>query len=211
MRTSQRIRNIVYFIGISILSCISVILCGFIISQLLSFINILNSELEMLLLTWTALVLGLCIIPYVFVNKIYNPSIKELGIGEIKNYEILCILSVISLMILYLYVDKSNLRIILLIQVVLQNMGVAFSEEFFSKGILFFIGKKITSNKGVVVIISSIVFAFMFHSGDLFMTNLTYRFPMGIILGIIYLKTDNIYLPIILHVANNLVATSLLK
>lgn len=40
----------------------------------------------------------------------------------------------------------------------------------------------------MTIIISSIIFSFIFHLNDSFVGNLVIRFPLGIILGVIRLK-----------------------
>jgi len=211
MRKSAKLRNLTYFIVISILGVVAVILFGLIFSNFLSLFNFSNIQIQQMLLTWTAMIMGLCVTPYLLVKKVYNPSITELGIGKIKRYEIFGIVLIVSLTIIYLLLNRTNLNFFIFFIAIIQNLGVAISEEFFSKGILFYISKKITAMKIVAIVMCALVFAFFFHSGDLFINNLTYRLPMGIILGIFYIKTENIYLPITLHIANNLIATSILK
>ena len=211
MKKSVKLRNLAYFIGISIFGVVAVILFGVVFSNFLSLFNFRNLQLQQILLTWTAMIMGLCVTPYLLVKILYNPSITELGIGKIKKNELFGIILISFLTIVYLLLNRTNLNFFIFFVAIMQNLGVAISEEFFSKGILFYIAKNITAMKMLAIVMCALVFAFFFHSGDLFITNLTYRLPMGIILGIIYFKTENIYLPITLHIANNLIATSIFK
>lgn len=211
MRKCAKLKNIAFFIGISVWGVIAVILFGVLFNNFFLLLNLSNMHLQQILLTWTAMSMGLCITPYLIVRGVYKTSINELGLGKIKNYEIFGIVLITILTIVYLLQNRNELNFFILAVAIIQNLGVAISEEFFSKGILFYIAKNITAVKLAAIVMCAMIFAFFFHSGDLFITNLTYRLPMGIILGIIYFKTENIYLPITLHVANNLIATSMLK
>ncbi|MBE5841267.1 MAG: CPBP family intramembrane metalloprotease [Butyrivibrio sp.] len=211
MSKGSRLRNFVYFIVLSIFGVVAVILFGVLFSSVLSLFKSISMEIRQIILTWTAMIMGLCIVPYLIVKKVYAPTAYDIGIGKIKRYEIFGICLIAFLAIAYLLLKRPEMNLYILMAAIIQNIGVSMSEEFFSKGILFYIARKITKVKIIVVVMSAVVFAFFFHSEDLFITNLTYRFPMGIILGIIYLKSENIYLPITLHLANNLIATSVLK
>lgn len=96
------------------------------------------------------------------------------------------------------------------IMVSVQNFGVAFCEEYFTKEIIF---TKIGVHWGhwvVPSLVSAIVFAFLIHSSDPFMTNLAYRFPMGFCLALIYYKRKNIMIPVSIHFLNNMFATAML-
>jgi membrane protease YdiL (CAAX protease family) len=53
--------------------------------------------------------------------------------------------------------------------------------------------------KVVSMILSSLIFAFIFHSNEDILTNLIIRVPLGIIFGSIYLYTKNLSSSILLH------------
>lgn len=204
-------KDIIIFIGIIIIGVVSVIVTAFLCVNFMCSLGIANAMLGKIMLTWISMLTGFCIIPTYILMKIYEFKMCDLGVGSISKIEKNVILLVVGMTVFYLITERNICNITILGITLLQNLVVAISEEFFSKGILFFVIKKITDNKIIIVLICSCVFAFVFHSSDAFFVNLTYRFPMAIILGICYLKTNNLYLPIILHLVNNLLATSMLK
>lgn len=53
-------------------------------------------------------------------------------------------------------------------------------------------------------IISSIVFAFILHNNEDFVTNLVIRLPLALGLSGIYVKTKSLSLPIVIHAIYNL-------
>ena len=165
----------------------------------------------MILLTLGAMLIGFWHNTHFLLRRKYSITKLEVGFGPISVLEIIICLFIIGITFLYIVIGRNITNVILFTIAIFQNIGVAIFEEYFSKGILFFIAKKITSNKVIIVLICSCVFAFVLHSSDSFMTNLEYRLPMSVILGVCYLKTNNLYLPITLHLVNNLLATSLLK
>jgi len=211
MSFKYRVRNAIFFIEMTFIGIISVLILGISLSKAFSIVEISQAGFEGVVFTWLAMITGFCIIPYTIMKRKYGVDIKELGLATPGKYEIATIVLSFGLTIIYLLFNRSNMGIGVFTIVLLQNMGVAISEEFFSKGVLYYIASRITETKIPVVFICSLVFAFMFHSQDPLMVNLTYRLPMGFILGICYIKTNNLYLPICFHVINNLIATSLLK
>ncbi|MBB2181884.1 CPBP family intramembrane metalloprotease [Lachnospiraceae bacterium MD1] len=206
-----KVKNSLQFIGIVILGMVGVIICSLIITNVMNVFGIAASSMGMILLTWSAMLIGFGIIPTFLLRRKYSITKLEVGFGPISVLEIIICLFIIGITFLYIVIGRNITNVILFTIAIFQNIGVAIFEEYFSKGILFFIAKKITSNKVIIVLICSCVFAFVLHSSDSFMTNLEYRLPMSVILGVCYLKTNNLYLPITLHLVNNLLATSLLK
>lgn len=206
-----KVKNSLQFIGIVILGMVGVIISALIVTNVLIAFGIVDLSLGKILLTWGAMLIGFGIIPTFILRKKYSITKLEMGFGPITMFEIIICLSIIGITLVYIVIGRDITNIILFIIAIFQNIGVAIFEEYFSKGILFFVAKKITSNKVIIVLICSCGFAFVLHSSDSFMTNLEYRLPMAVILGVCYLKTNNLYLPITLHLANNLLATSLLK
>lgn len=210
MNLKTRVKNSVIFLFVAYLGVVSVIISALILSRILGIMDISEIGFKAVLLTWGSMVCGLCIIPGVLVKKMYKVTVSQLGLGKIKSMEIVSIAMLIIATTILLFVSGKNIDLGLLIIVLIQNIGVAFSEEFFTKGVLYYIAGHISGIKIFAVTTCALVFAFLLHGSDSFYTNLFYRLPMGIVLGIVYLKSRNIYIPVCLHIANNLLATSVI-
>lgn len=206
-----RIKRILQFVWIIAAGMVGVIISALICTNVLSLLGIIDSFFGRIILTWIAMLIGFCIIPTYILKKNYMITKINVGICSISRMEIVFCLSVFSITILYIINVRNISNITLLLVALLQNIGVAIFEEYFTKGILFCSLQKVTNKKIIILLVCSCVFAFVLHSSDNFITNLVYRFPLAIILGVCYLKTNKLYIPITLHLVNNLMVTSLLK
>lgn len=150
---------------------------------------------------------GLVLLPWIQQKLIGGNScwIKEEG-GKI-DYYFSGFLGVIGLLLLSI-MGKAPFTMIVL--VIMQNLVVCYCEEYFTKNVIFTRLGYQWNNCYLFCLISAIVFAFLIHSADSFMINLTYRFPMGIFLAVVYEKRKNIWIPVMLHLLNNLIATSMI-
>ncbi len=81
-------------------------------------------------------------------------------------------------------------------------MVPAICEEFFFRGIILNYTRFTFKNEWLAIVISALVFS-GFH-GQFY--GFLPRFAMGIVLGYLYLRTGNIYVPIIAHFVNNAMA-----
>lgn len=156
-----------------------------------------------LLQTWIAMGTSFIAIPIIMINKKYHISRKDIGIIKISMKE--WIGGIVCIVLLYLYIagKAPRYQIILLS---LQTFAVAVSEEIWARGILFYLIKKITSNKIVVLALSSFMFVFLIHANRGIINNLLYRLPGAIIMGIAYEKTGKLYYSILIHYIYNMVA-----
>lgn len=75
---------------------------------------------------------------------------------------------------------------------------VALSEEFLTRGVLI---NKLSKTFPPVLslILSSLCFAFIFHSNVSMLMNLLIRLPLGLLLGFLYMKAKNLRTPILVH------------
>lgn len=153
--------------------------------------------------------IGLVAVPFLILKIKREIRLQDVGLKRNTAAEKVIII-VGSGFLLYILLNYRHVQNTLLAAVIVQNMIVAFSEEFFTKGILFCYLSDIIKNKIVIILISGAVFSLLFHSSDPLGVNLLYRFPMGIIFGIIYYKNGNLSIPIFLHLTNNLIATQML-
>lgn len=81
---------------------------------------------------------------------------------------------------------------------ILHILAIGISEEIMLRSIVY---DEVHSkfNTVISVIITSLIFAFIYHSGSDWQSNLLIRFPLGVILSILRIKTNNIYSSILFH------------
>ena len=204
----NKLKNLSAFVGITFLGALAVLLCGIVFSKLFSISSFSRSGMTGVLVTWMSMLPGFCIIPFLILRKKCLASPSDFGIKKPGRYEPALVALIVVATLVWLMMNRPMFGVMLFVNVLLQNLGVAFTEEFFTKGVLFYVGRRITDWKILVVILCAAVFAFVFHSSDSFYVNLTYRFPMGIILGLIYSRSETLWLPVTLHLVNNLIASS---
>jgi len=204
----NKIKNVSAFAGITFFGVLTVLMCGLALSKIFNISSFSRSGMIGVLVTWMSMLPGFCIIPFLILKKKYSVSPSDFGIKKPGRYEPALIALIVIAALVWLMMNRPMFGVMLFINVLLQNLGVAFTEEFFTKGVLFYVGRRITDWEILVIILCAAVFAFVFHSSDSFYVNLTYRFPMGIILGLIYSRSETLWLPVTLHLANNLIASS---
>lgn len=203
----ERVKNIAVYFLISIAGIIGVIISAYLMTYVFRMMALKNSDYEEIILIWFAMGTGFVALPYLILKKKYEVKADALGVKRITKKDLVLCASTVLFTIVALarrnILPDYNLGVTFI-----RHFGVAFSEEFFSKGVLFYLAQNISGRRIVWVIMSALVFAFGFHSNGDLMINLLYRLPMGIILGLIYLRTESLYLPVLLHIANNVLASA---
>lgn len=136
---------------------------------------------------------GLFIFPFVLVK------IKFMDVGEPVKFKLdylsICLILIGTVISCYkLFFQGLHLHIII------HTLVIAISEEFLYRYILL----NKCENK-VMLLISSFIFAFVLHSNEPLIMNLIVRFPIGLILGVIFIKRKELLLCILLHYIYNLV------
>ncbi len=197
----NRMDDIIFLAFISIMPVFAV---GFLALIMVFLLNPIKNNYIGLIQTWIAMPLGFCLLPYIFINKYYKDlkDLKSLGLVKPKLIEVIFVLIVLILFYSYLISKTNDINKIILLSI--QTLAVAISEEFWARGSLFYVLKKITKNQIIIILISSLVFAFITHLNRGFLENLIYRFPSAILLGLVYLKTGKLQYPILIHFINNM-------
>lgn len=201
----NRVINILLFLTILFSSFVLCIISAIFISKILGHTL---SYLDKILITWISMGTFYILGPYLFLHKKYKISLQNLGLKKVTRIQLIFCLIILIGTYLYIFIG-TKMTLYYCIIITLQNLGIAFSEEFFTKGIMFFQIGKIVDNSYFKILLSALIFAFLFHNTGSFFTNLLYRLPMGIALGYTYIKTKNLYIPITLHFVNNILASSI--
>lgn len=77
-------------------------------------------------------------------------------------------------------------------------MVIGITEEIMMRGIVFNdLEEKF--NTVIAIVLNSLIFAFIYHSGSDLLSNLLVRFPLGLILSLVRVKTKNVYNSIVMH------------
>lgn len=146
---------------------------------------------------------GFILFPYLLAKKIYNPRLDDLGLKQFTVTEV--IIQIAAITALYLFLSTKDYSFVHLLMISLQMLIVAATEEFWARGIICYMLKKIVDNKWFVLIVSSLAFAFLTHLNEPLLDNLLYRLPGGFVIGYIFLQTNNLRYAIMFHFAYNLI------
>lgn len=109
----------------------------------------------------------------------------------------------ISFVAVYLLIFRSKLDMTFVGFWIVHYLIVATGEEYIYRHLLI----SLLAKKMSIIIscaISSIVFAFILHNNEDFLTNLVIRLPLALMLSGIYVKTKSLSLPIVIHAIYNL-------
>lgn len=132
-------------------------------------------------------------------------TLKELGLAFEKNKKnviLLCINVVVVLcMVGKLIFSEDSFETVFPMLVQLSAIGI--SEEIISRGVLYYETKQVLKKDLWALIITSFIFAFLFHSGDSDVANLAVRVPLGLMLGSVRWYTGNVYNSILIHIWYN--------
>lgn len=151
------------------------------------------------------LLISFVILPWLYLAKIEKMKVLQTLVTSGYQVRLDSLLAFVFLaMLLFLFMNGKLISHYIAIS---HFAVVALSEEFLTRGILI---KKLskTFTPALCLIISSICFAFIFHSNVSMLMNLLIRLPLGLLLGFLYLKAKNLRTPILVHwVYNVLVFT----
>lgn len=143
----------------------------------------------------------------------WNQSLPVL-IGLFMFPMVLCRMKIVSLSNGYLF-QRDYITILLLIvlagitivksfaglqtALIVHTLIIAGTEEFLYR---FFLLNESKSTSMIVV--SSVIFAFILHNNEPFLMNLCLRLPMGLFLGLVFVKRKDLLSCVILHYVYNL-------
>ena len=115
------------------------------------------------------------------------------------------ILFLVGFAVLYGIICRKEFESIPMIAVIiLHYTAVSLGEEFtYRKLILGLLNTRYKT--WIAVVVNAIMFSFILHINEDLIANLLIRFPMGIVLGCIAVKTNTIAYTIVLHTIYNLI------
>ena len=188
------------------------------------FINI--EVLDITPFYWTLMFNFIIILVIAFLTLNYFCSNWKLGLNEknlkkgLNKYGIVgIIVGLITFIAFYIGLKPFNYSptiLKVLIEGIIYYIGVAIVEELYVRGLLLNLIEKICHKKKndtlIAIIVSSVIFGLGYIFGVLgqpliiIITKVVWTITMGIYFGTIYKKTNNLWLPIILHFIINVCA-----
>lgn len=189
--------NILFLMLMAIVPTVLVIIISFIFF-------ILSGGKNEVVQSLVVLPFSFILIPGIILSQQEKVCLEELGIKKFSRKDV--VICTTCCLVLYTYLLlKYEIRAIVLLSV--QMFIVAISEEFWARGVLFYILRKIFSNWYVVVLISSVIFVFVTHMNRDLIENLLYRMPGALIMGFIYQKTEKLQYSILFHYVYNILGS----
>jgi len=188
------------------------------------FVNIQIADIEPFYFTLMINFILIGIIAYLYL-KILCPNWR-LGLGKIglldglKKYGILgAVIAMVGFVAFYVGLmpfDRQPSIVKVLVEGVIYYIGVAIIEELYVRGLLLNLIEKICVKRGnstlIAVVLSSVIFGLGHIFGVLnqpllvILSKVVWTIGMGIFFGMVYKKTNNLWLPIIIHFFINVCA-----
>lgn len=142
--------------------------------------------------------------PFILLRRLYSVKAIEVGVHYCPvSSTFILILSLICLFFIIRFCQYPKNILFLIIH----NFFVAAGEEFVARGCLFYLLRKIARKESIVIILSTIIFVFIFHSNSSVIDNLIWRLPITILLSIVYSKTQSIVNSGLIHMTYNVIVS----
>ncbi len=191
-----------FYINLVILAVFPVILTimvGLVIDFLIG--DLRYGHFSALITVWISMIVGMVIFPVIYLRKNDNEVCNFTDLGLVLKLPLDGIF--VGVLIFFLIIVKTVILGGDVVFALVQNVPIAFCEEFWCKGVIFTQLKHIFKNNYMVILLSAMIFAFITHQGNSFVDNLILRLPFGLISGLIYYKTGKLLYPISLHLLYN--------
>ena len=161
-------------------------------------VDSISGLFETIVIFSVPMLLFLAFIPLLVKIKIDNKSLNDLGLVFIRNIIILTLNILILVAVIFSFCTSNAFNSSEIPAMILHILAIGISEEIMLRSIVY---DEVHSkfNTVISVIITSLIFAFIYHSGSDWQSNLLIRFPLGVILSILRIKTNNIYSSILFH------------
>ena len=161
-------------------------------------VDSISGLFETIVIFSVPMLLFLAFIPLLVKIKIDNKSLNDLGLVFIRNKKILTLNILILVAVIFSFCTSNAFNSSEIPAMILHILAIGISEEIMLRSIVY---DEVHSkfNTVISVIITSLIFAFIYHSGSDWQSNLLIRFPLGVILSILRIKTNNIYSSILFH------------
>lgn len=207
----ERIIKIVCYISIPLI----LLFMGTILSSLLfsgsinTDVNATSSFFQVLTSFSLPMLISLAVIPLTIQILVQHNSFEKLGFSRTPKRWSLIFCAVLSLVVIgttYILYKNMNMEVSVG-TICFHFLIVAISEEVILRSVIMYEMKMLVSNKFILCVINAVIFAFVYHSNEDFLSNLLVRVPLGFVLSYLRLVSNDIYLPIMFHWAYNMSVT----
>lgn len=200
-------KNIIYssmysIFPIMLLTITVIIVSIIVLGDINTDINNVDSSLGMIIGFSLPMVISLIICPLILEYYILKRTFGNIGISKIKSKKqgiVISLLIVLSVVVSILFLQNGEA---LGFTILLSFIIVAISEEFYVRGILYYELSNFWG-EAVSILLTSFIFAFVYHANSDFLSNLFFRFPLALVLIFLRKKTGNIYVSILVHYIYN--------
>lgn len=141
----------------------------------------------------------------VFMQRKNNTSMDDLGLCFVcdKKSMILLTVNVFIALAIFVRLFQSVHSLKEAVPVMMQLCVIGLSEEVLCRGIIYREINRTFHSQLAAVLISSVIFAFLFHSGDSDSANLFIRLPLGLAFAGVRCYTGSVYNSIAMHIWYN--------
>lgn len=203
----ENIIRVICYISIPLcfLMCLTLLPSYFLNGSISSDVNKMTSLGQVIMCFSIPMFISLVILPVLVKLFLQKEKLYNIGFHRPKLIGILfCIAFLMVVVWSYIRLENNPNMTIPANVIIIQFLVVAISEEIILRGVIMDELDKIFQNKYASCIVNAAIFAFIYHSSETFSSNLCVRFPLGLILGILRVKSGEIYSPIMLHWAYNM-------
>lgn len=152
-----------------------------------------------------SIIIASILYPYLLLKQLYTVSRKDLGIHYQPILSTGLLVGTVLCLGKILFLKDFSKDVILII---VQNIFVAIGEEFVARACLFYLLRKMTNSETLIVLISTIIFVFVFHSNSSLTDNLIWRVPITLLLSFLYSRTNSVINCSILHMVYNVLVST---
>ncbi|MCD6384613.1 CPBP family intramembrane metalloprotease [Candidatus Sumerlaeota bacterium] len=158
-----------------------------------------------------AFVMGCVLLPLLWERVFRKRNLRDFGVRIPEKFLTNALLSILLFLLLFVYVHivlatpraRPPFTPLCFFLICVGWLVSAFCEEFLFRG---FIQRRFSHCLGTYSgwVVASIFFAFLFHPLAPILDNLLFRFPFALIVGFVYLRTQSILIPTVMHWAMNM-------
>jgi len=204
--SKKDINNIICVIIFCTVPIVLLIATMLIMYTIYNIFNIYSFWGEVLTVQSIPSLISMGIVPWIMYSKMTKKSIKDIMYLK-KQLIISRAISVIMLFgfLIMLLIFREHVKLIS--PFVIHFLVIAIVEEVLIRGIITDRLKEVFINEWLAILISALIFSFVFHSRNGFVNGLIYHVPFALLMSLIYKKTGALEVPIMIHWIYNVVLT----
>lgn len=196
--SEKNIKNIIYVIIFCAIPVLLLVTTMLIMNSVYGVLNINSFWGEVLTVQSLPTMISLGIVPWIMFKKMTNKNIKRIIYlkQNIKISRAISVVLLIGFLIALIYFGE---KVKLIGPFVIHFLVIAIVEEILARGIISDLLNGIFEKDWIVILISALIFSFVFHSGNGFVTGLIYHVPFAVLMSFLYKRLGSLEVPIIIH------------